>query len=578
MTTKPVLFTRLASGTALAVLVGSGPAMASHRAGSDGVAVESAAHAGHTLYVSRHGNDSWSGTKTRPLRTIQAAVGRSAPGGTVLVRPGHYHESVTIAGKDGLTVRATKRGAVWLDGTSAVGHWQKQGSAWVRNNWHHEFDASPTFTWGKPANPKPGWGFINPAHPMAAHPDQVFVNGHPQRQVGNVSDVRKGRFYVDYGSHRLYLGTNPAGRAVRASTLEKALTIRSANLHISGINVRGYAPSLPDMGAVTVGAPHVTVSHATFRNNSTTGVFVRSTNDHLSHLVVRHNGLMGFMGTYADGLRVSDVTSVGNNAERFNMSPASGGAKIGRTTGIMIRNSRFVRNHSSGLWFDESSYKIHVINSRILHNAGHGLILEISGAAIVAGNVIADSGQYGIKINDTNRVQLWNNTIVGGVNPVNIGQDMRDQNPSGSYHDPSLPLPWIVRDISVHNNIIARANPASACMLCVQEHTHRFSADQLRITANGNVYERRQASPRTAVMWARGSQAAALFATVPAFKKATGQETSHLWLTKHRAVDAAYHVLPRVVRAASRVAVPLPLRIARLTGHRTAVRWLGAWH
>ena len=170
---------------------------------------------------------------------------------------------------------------------------------------------------------------MNPAHPMAAHPDQVFVDGHSLRQVRSQARVRHGRFYVDYAAKKLYVGTRPTGRDVRASTLTKAMSIQSAGVTVDGINVRGFAPSVPNMGAITVERPHVLLSHMLVRDMSTTGAFVMSTDDRLRHVAFRHNGLMGFMATHATGLpgratcRRSTTTPSSSTSPRPPVAPRS---------------------------------------------------------------------------------------------------------------------------------------------------------------------------------------------------------------------------------------------------------------
>lgn len=566
--------TYVAAGILVAGLGLAAPATAS---GPTRVASAAAAAPG-ALYVSVHGSDRNSGASQHPLRSIQAAINRAHAGGTVVVRPGRYHEELSISGKDGLTLRAAKRGTVWVDGTSRVRRWQASGSTWVHRNWNHQFNASPTFSWNAPDNPNPNWGFVNSAHPMAAHPDQVFVNGHSLRQVRSQARVRPGKFYVDYAAKKLYIGTRPTGREVRASTLAKAMSIRSAGVKVIGINVRGFAPSVPSMGAITVERPHVLLSHMLVRDMSTTGAFVMSTDDRLRHVSFRHNGLLGFMATHATGLRVSHVSAVNNNIERFNQSPAAGGAKIGRTTDVKISKSRFAHNHANGLWFDESSYRIQVVRSRMTDNSGHGISVEISGHALIAGNVIARNGGNGIKINDTNNLRLWNNTFVGNARPIAVLQDKRDVNPGGSYHDPNLPLSFQIRHITVANNIVAAPGRGSDCGLCVQDYTRRFTAEALDIHANGNVYQRSTArTPSRLVLWSRGSAGSALFSTIPAFRSATGQEASHLALTGKRAVTRVFHPTAVVKGRAHQVAQPLPADIARACGRHAGARWLGAW-
>ena len=183
-----------------------------------------------TLFVAPSGSNRAPGTSQRPMRTIAAAVARAGSGSTILVRRGTYHESVTIPTGKRLTI--LNRGAVWLDGSSRVTDWYRDGDDWVRRNWLAQFNSSPTFTWGAPDDPRTFWSFINPRYPMAAHPDQLWVNGRRQRQVSNRSAVRPGTFYVDDAGNRLYLGANPRGNTVRASTIAKALTVRLSLIHI----------------------------------------------------------------------------------------------------------------------------------------------------------------------------------------------------------------------------------------------------------------------------------------------------------------------------------------------------------
>ena len=72
-------------------------------------------------YVSTSGDDSASGTEDEPLRTINCALGRVAPGDTVLVRGGSYHEFVrpTVSGERGrvITLAACPGETVKIDGT-----------------------------------------------------------------------------------------------------------------------------------------------------------------------------------------------------------------------------------------------------------------------------------------------------------------------------------------------------------------------------------------------------------------------------------------------------------------------------
>ena len=51
--------------------------------------------------------------------------------------------------------------------------------------------------------------------------------------------------------------------------------------------------------------------------------------------------MLGVHANYADRLTATGVTSLSNNAEHFNSSPVSGGFKITRTRGILVKGSQF---------------------------------------------------------------------------------------------------------------------------------------------------------------------------------------------------------------------------------------------
>lgn len=536
-----------------------------------------------TIVVSPRGGDAARGASGQ-TRSIQAAIDQAASGDTVVVRGGTYHETVTVpAGKD-ITLTAAPGERVWLDGSEPVTSWQRATEGWVHHGWTVTFDHSPTYTWGAPDGTDPDWSFVNPAHPMAAHPDQVWVDGRAQEQVSSRAELRPGTFFVDEGSDDLLLGSDPSGRTVLASTLAKALSVRAAGTTIAGIGVRRFAPSVPHMGAVTVEAPGVTLERMVVRDNATTGLFVAAAGAELDRVAVRGNGMLGLGATYADGIRVLGLVSRRNNTELFNAAPVAGGVKIDRTRGILVSGADIRHNAASGLWFDESARDITVLDSTIRDNARHGLSLEISAGATVADNVIAGNDGFGIKVNDTSDVAIWNNTIVDNDRPVNIVQDDRDANdPNTPGHDPRDPVPapgmtWINGPVEVHNNLLDRGRSDANCLLCVEDYSGRFTADQLGVSTSGNVYARASRSaPTWLVVWSRGRGNPAVFTTLDDFNRASGQEGRRLELTGRPAVTATLRPTSEVRAASASVALPLPTTVARALGRTPGARHLGAW-
>ncbi|MBA3780858.1 MAG: right-handed parallel beta-helix repeat-containing protein [Nocardioides sp.] len=538
------------------------------------------AHASATrpaLHVSPSGYDSAAGTERRPLRTIAAAVAIAAAGQEVVVHGGTYHESIEIGeDKADLTLRAAPGEQVWLDGAREVTGFGPSGDDWARGGWTSQFDHSPTYSFGNPDNDRDNWRFLDPAFPMAAHPDGVWVDGEAQKQVSSASAVRPGTFFVDDVADLLVLGTDPHGRLVEASTLVRALSIRAKDVTVNGINVRRYAPSVPHMGAVTAERDGIRLERLSINDNATTGVHLMGDNIRVSRVTLAHNGMKGLGATGADHLRIDRLRAIGNNTENFNTSPSSGGAKIGRSTDIRVTRSTFRANRGTGLWFDESTYRVSVARSRMLNNLHHGLTFEISGRISAVGNLIANNTGDGINVNDTDNVRIWNNTVVGNSRPINIVQDDRDVDPRGSYRDPDLPLTWRNSPVQIRNNVISGTGASTSCLLCVEEYSRRWSASQLQITADGNLYYRKGNEDAPLLLWAGDRGRTMGFATIGGFRAATGQESRGRVFTRAPLSGLKHRPTERVASVAHKVALRIPGPVAALLGLSRGSRALGA--
>lgn len=586
----PVKFLVAGAVTALGLLCLSppppGPSAAGQAATSGSAAGLSAAAAAvpGTVVVSPEGTDDAAGTPAAPLRTVRAAVARAASGQTIVLRAGSYHEFVTIPPAKKLILRSYPGEEVWLDGSQPVTGFARQGNAYVVDDWTAEFDASPTYKRGAPDGTSQGWQFVSDKHPMAAHPDQVWIDGVAQRQVGSRSEVTAGTFYVDYAADRLYLGSDPQDRSVRASTLGRALSIQGAGSELHGVGIRRYATAVPQMGAVTVEAPNAVLDDVAITDNATTGLFVGAGRVALRNVSLVGNGMLGAAATYADGLQVSGLLAERNNTEHFNTAPVSGGVKVGRSRDVDISDSVFRDNAGPGLWLDESVFDTAVHGNDLLDNSGHGLTLELSARADVVNNVIAGNAGHGLKVNNTSDVRIWNNTISASGRAVNIVQDgRRASDPDTPGHDPRQPFPdpamsWINGPVEIRNNIISNPGSPADCLLCVEDYSGTYSAEELKVTALGNVYHRAlPASPESAVIWAMDAGEPALFASPDDFMSATGQELQHLYLEGAAPFVSGYRPDDIITSRNSTFAQPLPREIAQLAGQPAGTRSLGAF-
>ncbi|WP_244604221.1 right-handed parallel beta-helix repeat-containing protein [Microbacterium oleivorans] len=523
----------------------------------------------NAIIVAPNGRDSAAGTVGAPVQTIAAALRRVPNGGTIALRGGAYHETVIIPPQKRITLQPYRGEAAWLDGAEAVGGFRESGSVWVRSGWTQSLDSSPTYKRGAPDGTSDGWRFVDPAYPMAAHPDQMWVDGRQLTQVASRSQVSAGRFYVDESADQLVLGTNPAGKDVEVSTLIRGLSIRSEGSVVKGIGVRRYATSVPSMGTVIVAADDVTVSDVTVRENATTGLYTWARNTTLSDVSVIGNGLLGAGASQADGLEVIRLFSSGNNRERFNRAPVSGALKIHSSSDVVVSDSVFADNYGQGPWFDESNDGVVFTGNDSLRNTGNGLVFELSEDAVIADNLVADNGINGIYIVNAGGAAIWNNTAVGNERNIAVTQDSR--------RSKNLTIPWLSKNTVIANNVAAE--PEGSCIVCIDDRSRALTGAQMVTRADGNLYHRTSlTSPRSFAIYAQGQAGPSqTFTTLADFIAATGREKRSVLLEQATSpVNADYSLRSSAASQQKSIAVPVPTQIADVSDLSSGEVSLGA--
>ena len=548
--------------------------------GSAAVGSTSYAVPSNAVFVATSGNDANAGTISAPVQTVTKAISKVAAGGTIVLRGGSYHEYFIVPPGKPVTIQAYPKEAVWLDGTRAVSGFAQSGSVW-KAPWTVRLDASPTYTKGAPDGTAAGWQFVNPAYPMAAHPDAVWLNDAELSQVGSLSAVKAGTFYVDGSS--MYVGTDPTGKSVKASDLTQAISLRAPGTVIRGIGVRRYGDSVFMQGAINSYYAGQTLENVVVQDAATGGVGFFGTGSTLRNVTIDGAGQLAFQANKADGLLLDNVLVRNANDQHFNAAPSAGGVKITTTRGVTVKNSRITGTDGNSLWFDESTYDMRVTNNVITNGGRYGLVLEISSVATVAGNVIANTANEGIFITNTDKVAIWNNTFAGSArSPILISQDTRRiTNLSISGHDnrrtqPDLSMPWVTSGITLGNNIIS-ATSSAAAILQVQAYDKSWSASSVISSSNGNVFAQPSAGvPSAAVIWSVANANPNRYATVPSYVAATGKDSASLAMTGSP-VTSSLTPSSTVAAKDATVAQPLPSAVAGLVGQSSGTRHLGAW-
>ena len=533
--------------------------------GTGAVALGSTAYAypASAVFVSTTGNDSTgSGSISAPYRTLAHAVSAAPSGATIVMRAGSYNEEVFV-GKT-LTIQNYPGETVWLDGSIPVTGFTKSGTGWVHSGWPYQFDSSASYSRGSNAG-----GFVNPAYPLAAHPDQVFIDGRQLDQVA--ANPGANQFAVDYAKATITVGSDPTGHSVRASNKQKALTVGGAGVTIRGIGVHYYATSLWQMGTVYVGGTGGdTLSNLVIADNATQGIGTDAVNLKFDHLSMLRNGMTGIQMAYSSGSVVSNSVMSGNNTQHFNTAPASAGIKVARMHDITIRDNVVTGNLSTdGIWTDENVEHFTITGNTVGDNGStFGIINELSDTGIVADNTIynTDSGYTAM---DAGNVAVYNNTFHGNSRwDVGLSQDNRYQ-PGRSTANvlPSAADPWIVRNIVVANNDFSGATGMFQ-FYSLDKQTNR-SADVMHITIDGNLFRSDVAStdPQMIGWGGNDNHTVTIYKTAAAFQAAKGPSWTN--------ASVAYQSVARP--AVASYAVPLPADVAAAVGQATGTLHVGTF-
>ncbi len=502
--------------------------------------------------------------------------------GTIVLRGGAYNEQVAVY--KAVTIQNYPGEEVWLDGSTAVKGWVKDGTRWRHDGWTTRFDHSPTYTKGAPDLTIKDWQFVNKTiAPMAAHPDQLWISGARQKQAASLSALTAGSFYLDESSSRLYIGSDPTGKSVTASNLAQAMNVRASGVVVRGIGFRRFAPSVWHVGAVTLEKPGATLENVHISEMATTGLSIQASGARIRKVTVGYSGMLGIHSRFADDLVLDRVHAHRNNIESFNIAPVSGGAKLGASRGVTVIDSNFSDNYGPGFWEDLSVYNTVIRGSDFNRNSGDGLFLEISAKAVVGDSVFMHNKLDGIKVNNTSNVKIWNNTFVGNSRSVWLAQDARrNTDRYDQAVDPRIPwpdpeMPWQLDNVTMSNNVIGL--PAgSKCVLCAEDYSYKESAESMRIKLDGNVYNRSSSSaPTWLTVWSRGSTSPATFTTLAGFKSTTGQEARGREYTGSAVVSSSGVLADSVQNLAGSTAINLPTDVAAAIGRTAGSRWLGAW-
>ncbi len=440
-------------------------------------------------FVSPDGNGSAPCSEGKPC-SLSTALEKAPAGGTIVMKWGTYRTSKysTTTIRRRLTIQPYPGATVILKGSEVKQGWIASGNTW-KGSW--------SSLSGKPNNDN---GRAIDENPMADHRDMVYINGQSQWQVNSKSEVGPGKFYVDYSSKTIYIGSNPSGKQVEISAQWWGLN--SYGVSASGITIRGLKLMHYTDAAIFIGSPGAIVENNEIVWNAAAGIRVHHASDvEFKNNLVAYNACQGGGFSNAHGLKLINNNFSNNNYEKFNRNSwSASGVKILDSERAIVDNNQFKDNDANGIWLDGKSNKTKVVNNFVKNNSRNGIHCEISDDVIIAGNVVLESGKderlqgTGISVANSSGVKVYNNTLYNNEIALDVVEFSRSDD-----NDPNDPK--ITRNTVIKNNILSGAffdgYPSALYHMKKKECSDKAIASQ----DNNAYYRSTPGDPGLAVRW-----------------------------------------------------------------------------
>ena len=375
-----------------------------------------------------------------PWQDLESMVSSYPAGTTFVLQPGVFRMQYAIPKNYDSFIGES--GAI-MDGAEHLTSFDQSGSYWVTR-----VQVAWTAT---------DLNLCDASHPACDFPEDLFFDDVPLTRVLSLSQVVPGKWYLDYNTGDLYVGSDPSGHNVELSVCRYAFSGSATGVTISSLVIEKYA-SPRDAAAVQGEAgtgplsQHWTVKYNDIRLNHGMGLRI---GDYMwvykNHIY--DNGQLGLGGTGKNAVvQNNDVYS--NNYAGY-LYQVAGGSKFVNCYNLTVQYNNFHNNKGPGLWTDINNDYILIEHNDTSYNIVAGIFVEISYHETVRYNYIAHDGYdprgssiwwgAGILVNSSPDITIYGNVVKYCMNAIGGVQQDRG---TGAYG------PYLIQNLSVHNNTI----------------------------------------------------------------------------------------------------------------------------
>lgn len=379
------------------------------------------------------GNDSNSGTSSKPLKTIGAAAAmaetnnQNGIGSRVTINPGTYRESISLNynKKDTslpITFEAATNGTVIVSGGTLYTGWAKDASNSniYTNGWTHQWGTCPQ----QASCPY--------QQDIVMRQELIAVNGTVLTQVLSYSAMKQGTFYVDEQGAILYVWPK-AGTDMNAATVEVAeqptllLIQHKQDIVIRGITFQ-YANTCHASSAVLVQgqSTNILFDTDTFQWNNGQGLAIENpaTNFTVENSTAIHNGDSGFQESQTKyGLWQSDTTSYNNwrGAQGAYYACNTSGLHVWEAHNDTITNLTTSFNQTYGIHWDTDNQNISTSGINATSNLMSGVFVEKDEGPVTFANSYfchqnSSGAVGGLVLRNSEGVSVTNSVLLDNTN------------------------------------------------------------------------------------------------------------------------------------------------------------------
>ena len=436
---------------------------------------------------------------------------------------------------------------MWLDGSVVGGRraGSHPGGRWRKDGWTTEFGASPPYP-RRAGQPDGELGVRERRLPMAARPDQIWIDGVAQRQVSSLAAVGPGTFFHDQAANQLWLrnSTRP-GRACGPAT-SPALWSGPDKAASCAASASALRPSVPGHGRGDHRASrrprrerrdHRHVDDRALRRPAPTGrVVLRN----LCHAPA--TGCSASAHRPRTTCRSRTHCPEDNNTgalQPVRRSPAGPRSTGPAASSCGTASSAGTTARASG-WTSRSTTSPSPATRCERRRARHvaralvkGVCSPTTSSRTTPASESDQQHEQRLGVEQHVRRQRPQHQHRAGLPPADECEHSR------ARQAPAVPRPdhdVAQRSGDRANNIFANQRPATAC--CASRTTPKErTAEQIGVTASGRVQPAEHDQPDLVVVWSAGEQPTTT-TTLTAFRSATGQGSAGQLVNGSAIVDA----------------------------------------